>query len=250
MAFFSGLLGGGEWCKRQAMLLVIDNLLAPAEVERLRADLAASSWQDGAETAGTRSVAVKQNRQLSATSPAARELGNRILAALGRNPLFVSGTLAEKVFPPVFNCYRDGGHYGSHVDSALMRVPGADITVRSDISATLFLSEPDSYDGGELVIETDYGAQEVKLAAGGLILYPSNSLHQVAPVTRGERLAAVTWVQSAVADGAARAMLFDLDQSIQALSTRLERGGTANDDPDIDRLIHVYHNLLRRWAKP
>lgn len=232
------------------MLLVIDNLLAREDVERLRADLAGTAWKDGAETAGSRSVAVKQNLQLGVTDPVGRELGNRILAALGRNPLFVSATLAEKVFPPVFNRYRDGGHYGLHVDSALMRVPGGDITLRSDISATLFLSEPDSYAGGELVVETDYGAQEVKLAAGDMILYPSNSLHKVAPVTRGERLAAVTWIQSAVADGAARAMLFDLDQSIQALTVRLESGGGARDDPDVERLIHVYHNLLRRWAKP
>jgi len=225
------------------MLLVIENLLAADAVDALVADLGAAAWKDGAATAGTRSVAVKQNEQLSLSDSQARELGNRILAALGRNPLFVSATLAEKIFPPVFNRYQGGGHYGLHVDSALMRVPGADITLRSDISATLFLSDPASYDGGELVIEGEYGAQEVKLGPGELVLYPSNSLHRVAPVTRGSRLAAVTWIQSAVADGAARAMLFDLDQAIQALSP-----GRAKDDPDIERLIHVYHNLLRRWA--
>ena len=225
------------------MLLVIEQVLGPEELGRMQGVLADAPWRDGAQTAGTRSVTVKNNQQLALDSSVARELGNWILSALGRNPLFVSATLAEKIFPPVFNRYRDGGHYGLHVDSALMRVPGVDITIRSDVSATLFLSDPESYEGGELVIESDYGAQEVKLAAGDMILYPSNSLHRVAPVTRGQRLAAVTWVQSAVADAAARAMLFDLDQSIQALSPQ-----HGKQDADIDRLIHVYHNLLRRWA--
>jgi len=226
------------------MLLVIEHLLDAEEVALLRGELDGAAWKDGAQTAGTRSVSVKQNVQLAASDPQARELGNRILSALGHNPLFVSASLAEKIFPPVFNCYQSGGHYGSHVDSALMRVPGADITLRSDLSATIFLSDPDSYEGGELVIESEYGAQEVKLQAGDMVLYPSNSLHQVAPVTSGQRLAAVTWIQSAVADDAARAMLFDLDQGIQALST-----GRSLKDPDIERLVHVYHNLLRRWAR-
>jgi len=225
------------------MLLVIERLLAADEVVLLRRELAGAAWKDGAQTAGTRSVTVKQNMQLSVSDPHARELGNRILSALGHNSLFVSASLAEKIFPPVFNCYQGGGHYGSHVDSALMRVPGADITLRSDLSATIFLSDPESYEGGELVIESEYGAQEVKLQAGDMVLYPSNSLHQVAPVTEGQRLAAVTWIQSAVADGAARAMLFDLDQAIQSLSV-----GRSMTDPDIERLVHVYHNLLRRWA--
>lgn len=225
------------------MLLVIDRLIGPEDVAHLRRALADAPWKDGADTAGTRSVAVKQNLQLGVSDPLARELGNRILAALGRNPQFVSASLAEKIFPPVFNLYREGGHYGLHVDSALMRVPQADMTIRSDLSATLFLADPDSYEGGELVIESEYGAQEVKLEAGDMILYPSNSLHQVRPVTRGQRLAAITWIQSAVADSSARAMLFDLDQSIQALSA--ERG---KQDAEVERLIRVYHNLLRRWA--
>jgi PKHD-type hydroxylase len=227
------------------MLLVIENVLPPEAVDRLMGELAAAAWKDGAATAGTRSVAVKQNEQLSLSDPHARELGNRILAALGRNPLFVSATLAEKIYPPVFNRYQGGGHYGLHVDSALMRVPGADITLRSDVSATLFLSDPASYEGGELVIEGEYGAQEVKLAPGSMVLYPSNSIHRVAPVTSGARVAAVTWIQSVVADTSARTMLFDLDQAIQALTV-----GRAKDDPEIERLVHVYHNLLRRWAKP
>lgn len=225
------------------MLTIIEGLLPQDEVTSLLEQLAAGGWADGAQTAGTRSIAVKQNLQLPVTDALARELGNRILARLGRNPQFISASLAEKIFPPVFNLYQDGGHYGCHVDSALMRVPGADITIRSDVSATVFLSSPESYDGGELVIETEYGAQEVKLAAGDMVLYPSNSLHQVMPVTRGQRICAITWIQSAVADSSARAMLYDMDQSIQALSA-----GKSKTDPDVERLIHVYHNLLRRWA--
>ena len=145
----------------------------------------------------------------------------------------------------MFNLYQDGGHYGTHSDAALMRLPEANLTLRSDLSATLFLSDPEEYDGGELLIEQAFGAQAVKLAAGDMVLYPASSLHQVTPVTRGQRICAISWIQSAVADGAARELLFDLDQSVQALSV-----GRAKDDPDIDRLIHVYHNLVRRWAKP
>lgn len=225
------------------MLTVIENVLNPGEVAEFRELLAAADWIDGAGTAGTRSVAVKQNCQLGRTDPLAVALGNRILARLGRDPLFVSASLAEKIWPPVFNRYRDGGHYGTHTDAALMRLPEQNLTLRSDLSATLFLSGPDEYDGGELVIEQQFGAQAVKLAAGDMVLYPSSSLHQVTPVTRGERVCAILWLQSAIADTAARALLFDLDQSIQSLSA-----GRAADDPDIDRLIHVYHNLTRRWA--
>ena len=226
------------------MLLVIEGVLAREEVSRIREQLAKADWQDGAATAGTRSVSVKQNLQLPLSDSVARDLGNAILRKLGNHPTFISASLAEKIFPPVFNCYQNGGHYGTHVDSALMRVPEADMTIRSDVSATLFLTDPDEYEGGELVIESDYGAQEAKLLAGDIVLYPSNSLHQVMPVTGGRRIAAITWIQSAIADTAARAMLFDLDQSIQALSV-----GRSKEDPDVDRLIHVYHNLLRRWAQ-
>lgn len=227
------------------MLIVIENLLDAGEVAQFRERLGAARWVDGAQSAGTRSVAVKQNLQVERACPVGEELGRVILGKLGRHGLFQSASLAETIWPPVFNLYRDGGHYGTHVDSALMRLPEAGLTLRSDLSATVFLTDPADYDGGELEIETDYGAQAVKLAAGDMVLYPSSSLHQVTPVTRGERVCAITWMQSAVADGPARAMLFDLDQSIQALSA-----GRAADDPDIDRLIHVYHNLLRRWARP
>ena len=225
------------------MLIVIENVLERDEVARFRERLAGADWIDGADTAGSRSVAVKQNLQLGRSDPDAQELGNQILRKLGHHPTFVAASLAEKIWPPVFNCYQDGGHYGTHSDAALMRLPDAGLTIRSDVSATLYLSDPDEYDGGELLIEGQFGAQAVKLAAGDMVLYPSSSLHQVTPVTRGQRICAITWMQSAVADTGARELLFDLDQSIQALSP-----GRAKDDPDIDRLIHVYHNLLRRWA--
>lgn len=225
------------------MLIVIEQVLDRDEVAAFRELLDGAAWVDGAQTAGSRSVAVKQNLQLDRADPLAGELGNTILRKLGHNPLFVSASLAETIFPPMFNLYQNGGHYGTHVDSALMRMPDANRTIRSDLSATLFLSEPADYDGGELVIEDAYGGQSVKLAAGDMVLYPSSSLHQVTPVTRGQRIAAILWLQSAVADAQARSMLFDLDQSIQSLSA-----GRGKDDPDVDRLIHVYHNLLRRWA--
>lgn len=227
------------------MLTVIESVLDASEVRAFRERLASARWIDGAQTAGTRSVAVKQNVQLDRADPLAVELGQQILRRLGHNALFVSAALAETIWPPVFNCYAHGGHYGTHVDSALMRHPEMGRTIRSDLSATLFLSDPEDYDGGELVIEGQFGGQAVKLAAGDMVLYPSSSLHRVMPVTRGERVCAIMWMQSAVADTLARAMLFDLDQSIQALSA-----GRAKDDADIDRLIHVYHNLLRRWANP
>lgn len=225
------------------MLTVIEKVLEADEVAAFRERLDGAGWIDGAQTAGSRSVAVKQNLQLDRGDPLSVELGNTILRKLGHNPLFVSASLAETIFPPVFNLYQNGGHYGTHVDSALMRMPEVNRTIRSDLSATIFLSDPADYDGGELVIEDVYGGQAVKLAAGDMVLYPSSSLHQVTPVTRGRRIAAILWLQSAVADAQARSMLFDLDRSIQSLSA-----GRAKDDPDIDRLIHVYHNLLRRWA--
>lgn len=226
------------------MLIIIENVLSHEEVVDFRARLAGADWQDGGRTAGSRSIAVKQNLQLEELDPLAIELGRHVLQRLGRNPLFISCALPEKIYPPRFNLYQDGGHYGVHVDSAIMRVEDAGITIRSDLSATLFLSEADDYDGGELMIEGQFGAQAVKLAAGDMVLYSSSSLHQVMPVTAGQRIASFFWIQSAVPDEAARTLLFDLDQSIQALSACKPK-----DDPDIDRLSQVYHNLLRRWAQ-
>lgn len=227
------------------MLTVIEALLSHDEAAGFRARLADAQWADGAATAGSRSIAVKQNLQVPRTDPVAQALGKEILARLGRHPEFASASLAQAIWPPVFNLYQDGGHYGTHSDAALMHLPDGGATLRSDLSATLFLSEPDSYDGGELLIEEAFGAQAVKLNAGDMVLYPSGSLHQVRPVTRGQRICAITWIQSAVSGGEARALLYDLDQSIRALSP-----GRAKDDPDIDRLVHVYHNLVRRWARP
>lgn len=225
------------------MLLVIENVLDAGEVAEFRDRLANANWIDGAATAGSRSIAVKQNLQLGRDDADAIDLRDRILARLGRHPEFVSATLAEKIWPPVFNRYQDGGHYGIHSDAALMRLPEAGLTIRSDVSATLFLSEPDSYDGGELMVESAFGAQAVKLTAGDMVIYPSSSLHQVTPVTRGARVCAIMWMQSAVPDTATRELLYDLDLSIRALTA-----GRTADDPDVDRLIHVYQNLLRRWA--
>ncbi len=225
------------------MLTIIENILDEKQIRDFRKKLAAAEWADGAASAGTRSVKVKQNLQLDRQNGLSVELGNIILRKLGNDPLFISASLAEKIWPPIFNLYQNGGHYGTHSDAALMRLPEANMTIRSDLSATIFLSEPDEYDGGELVIEQQYGAQPVKLAAGDMVLYPSSSLHQVTPVTRGKRICAITWMQSAVADPSARELLFDLDQSIQSLTP-----DRPHDDPDIDRLIHVYHNMLRRWA--
>ncbi len=200
------------------MLTIIENILDEEQIRDFRKKLEAAEWSDGAASAGTRSVKVKQNLQLDRQNALSVELGNVILRKLGNDPLFISASLAEKIWPPIFNLYQNGGHYGTHSDAALMRLPEANMTIRSDLSATIFLSEPDEYDGGELVIEQQYGAQPVKLAAGDMVLYPSSSLHQVTPVTRGKRICAITWMQSAVADPSARELLFDLDQSIQSLT--------------------------------
>lgn len=225
------------------MLTVIEGVLSAEEVALFRSRLETAQWQDGAKTAGTRSAAVKRNLQVAEADPVGVELGNTIVRKVSSHPLFVSATLPEKIYPPRFNLYRQYEHYGVHVDAAIVRVRDAGVTIRADVSATLFLSEPDDYVGGELVIEGPFGAQQVKLAAGDLVLYPSTSLHHVTAVTDGERLAAIFWLQSAVPDERARALLFDLDEAIQALSS-----GRPADDPHIGRLTSVYHNLLRRWA--
>lgn len=227
------------------MLTIIENVLDADEVSAFRTRLAHADWIDGAQTAGSRSVAVKQNLQLDRADPLAIELGNRILRKLGQHPLFVSASLAETIWPPVFNCYSNGGHYGTHVDSALMRLPETGRTLRSDLSATLFLCDPDEYEGGELQIEGPFGVQSVRLPAGDMILYPSSSLHRVTPVTRGARIASFFWIESLVRDDAARALLFDLDRAIQGLTPALRP-----DDPHLLSLTGVYHNLLRRWASP
>lgn len=226
------------------MLIAIPGVLSKDEVRKAHAQLTQADWEDGLKTAGTLARSVKRNRQLVDGSPLAVALGNQILRKLAANPLFISAALPARIYPPKFNCYRDGGTYGAHVDSAVMQVPGSTIAVRSDLSATLFFAEPDEYEGGELEIEGLFGVQSVKLEAGDMVLYPSSSLHRVTPVTRGQRLASFFWIQSMVADEGERTLLFDLDQSIQAMTPQV-----SPDDKGLLKLTGVYHNLLRRWAK-
>ena len=224
------------------MLLTIPDLLTLERVAHARELLAQSGWVDGRVTAGPQSSRAKDNEQLPEDHPAARELGAMILDALGHNPLFISAALPAKVFPPLFNRYRGGHAFGTHIDNAIRQIPGTPHRVRTDLSATLFLSSPDEYDGGELQIEDTYGVHSVKLPAGDLVLYPSTSLHHVRPVTRGARLASFFWIQSMVRDDGARTLLFDLDTAIQRVN--LDTPAHAAAVP----LTGVYHNLLRRWA--
>jgi PKHD-type hydroxylase len=226
------------------MLVQIPKLLTAEQVRAMRAKLDASDalWVDGRATAGYQGARVKQNRQIAEGSALARELGDIVVAALERNPLFISAVLPQRVYPPLFNRYEEGMQFGNHVDGALRLLPGG-ARIRTDVSATLFLAGPEEYDGGELVIEDTYGTHSVKLAAGDAIVYPASSLHRVAPVTRGARVAGFFWAQSMVRDDARRALLFDLDRSIQRLNARVA------DDPAMIDLAGVYHNLLRQWAE-
>ncbi|MCT2398441.1 Fe2+-dependent dioxygenase [Novosphingobium sp. HK4-1] len=203
----------------------------------------AGDWVDGNETSGHQSMLAKNNRQLRHGSEAEREAGNLIAAALGRAPHFVAAALPLKVFPPLFNRYSGGEEFGSHVDNAVRQLKGTEFRIRSDLSCTLFLADPDSYEGGELVIEDLYGEQRVKLAAGDMVLYPASSLHHVTPVTRGERVASFFWLQSMVRDHVQREQLYRLDCSVQTLTA--ERGG---EDAVVRDLTNLYHNLLRLWA--
>lgn len=225
------------------MLLQIPDVLTSEEVVRCREVLERAEWIDGRVTAGHQSARAKDNMQLPANSPAARQVGDLILAALERCPLFMAAALPAKLFPPLFNRYQGGQSFGTHVDNAIRQVTGTPHRVRTDLSATLFLANPEEYDGGELVIEDTYGVHKVKLPAGHLILYPSTSLHQVVPVTRGARLASFFWIQSMVRDDGQRTLLFDLDMAVQRLSQDLP------DHSALVQLTGVYHNLLRRWAE-
>jgi PKHD-type hydroxylase len=225
------------------MLLCIPQVLTKAEVARCRERLAGAEWVDGAATAGEQSALVKKNGQVREGSAVAVELGDLVLDALGRSPLFVSAALPLKTFPPLFNRYGVGERFGSHIDNAIRPVRGTSVRVRTDISCTLFLTNPADYDGGELVIEGAFGAQEVKLNAGDMVLYPGSSLHHVTPVTSGERVSAFFWVQSMVRSDADRAVLFDLDQAIRAHGAEHGVG-----HPLTVQLSGVYHNLIRRLA--
>ena len=227
------------------MLISIDQVLSKTEVRDFRAQLDAAAWDDGAATAGTLAKSVKRNQQITDGSEFCQRLGQHILRRLSSTPLFISAALPRTIYPPKFNRYADGGTYGAHVDSALMFLPGSHQQMRTDLSATLFLAEPEEYDGGELEVEGPFGVQAVKLAAGDMVLYPSSSLHRVTPVTRGARVASFFWIESLVQDEGERTLLFDLDQSIQQLTPLV-----APDDPRLVQLTSVYHNLLRRWARP
>jgi|TARA_R110000824_G_scaffold118960_18_gene272524 PKHD-type hydroxylase len=225
------------------MLITIPDLLSKDEVSAMRADMDKADWIDGKVTAGEQSGAVKHNQQLKEGTALANALGDKVLDALARNETFVSASLPLKIFPPLFNRYQGGGHFGTHVDNAIRIVPGTPVRVRTDLSMTLFLSEPDEYDGGVLTVEDNYGTQEVKLAAGDIVLYPSSSLHHVTPVTRGARVSSFFWLQSMVRDDGERTLLFDLDMSIRTLAAT-----HGSNDPEVVRLSGIYHNLLRRWA--
>jgi PKHD-type hydroxylase len=225
------------------MLIAIPGVLDTQTLADCRTILDSAEWVDGNITSGYQSALAKQNRQLPEEGDPARKLGNIILDALGRSPLFIASALPLKIYPPLFNRYAGGERFDTHVDNAIRIRRGSDFRIRSDLSATLFFAEPDSYDGGDLVIEGNFGLQSIKLSAGDMIVYPSSSLHYVTPVTRGERTCSFFWIQSMVRDDGARRTLFELDQSIQSIA--IDRGQA---DPDIIRLTGVYHNLLRRWA--
>jgi PKHD-type hydroxylase len=225
------------------MLLSIPDVLTPEQVAQARQLLDKAEWVDGRVTAGYQSARAKDNVQIAEGHPVARQLGEMILAALGRNPLFTAAALPRHVFPPLFNRYSGGQSFGTHVDNAIRQVPGTPHRIRTDLSATLFFTGPDEYDGGELCVEDAYGLKSVKLAAGHMVLYPATSLHHVRPVTRGARVCSFFWIQSMVRDDGQRSLLFDLDLAIQRLSA---------DHPDHSsavQLTGVYHNLLRQWAE-
>jgi PKHD-type hydroxylase len=226
------------------MLLQIPHVLSADQVQHIRSRIDAATWIDGNVTSGHQSALAKRNEQLPEDSVAARELGDAVVAALGRNQLFFSAALPKRIFPPLFNRYQGGMEFGNHVDGAIRVHAPSGLHIRTDISATLFLAAPEDYDGGELLVEDTYGVHRVKLPAGDLVLYPSTSLHRVTPVTRGARLASFFWVQSLVRDDAQRSLLFDLDMAIVRLT---------QDNPGHAALVSLtacYHNLLRMWSEP
>ncbi len=225
------------------MLLHIPQVLTTEQVQGSRRALDGAAWVDGRVTAGHQSVRVKRNSQLPESHPLSEELGDMVLTALQRDPLFQSAALPLRVFPPLFNRYESGQAFGSHVDNSIRQIAATGHRIRTDLSATLFLSEPEEYDGGELLVEDSYGVHSVKLPAGHLVLYPSTSLHTVTPITRGARVASFFWIQSMIRDDGARTLLFDLDTAIQRLNQ------DAPDHPSALQLTGVYHNLLRRWAE-
>jgi PKHD-type hydroxylase len=226
------------------VLICIPEVLTKEQVAHCRKVMDRAEWVDGRVTAGPQSGSVKHNNQLPEGSAASKQLGDLVIEALSRSPLFISAAVPLRIFPPLFNRYGTGQYFGTHVDGAIRAIPGTPVRIRTDLSVTLFLAEPDEYDGGELTVEDKYGTHEVKLPAGDLVVYPSTSLHHVKPITRGTRVASFFWLQSMVREDSARALLFDLDQTIQELST--ERG---IEDAACVRLTGIYHNLIRYWAE-
>jgi PKHD-type hydroxylase len=225
------------------MLTTISAILTPEELVHFRARLSQADWIDGKVTAGYQAQQVKRNAQLPENSPIACELGDLVLAALARTPLFMSAALPLRVFPPMFNSYAGGQTFGAHVDTAIRQLSSTGQRIRTDLSCTLFLTDPASYDGGELDIHDTYGLHSIKLPAGSLVLYPATSLHAVRPVTRGARVSSFFWIQSMIRDDAHRSLLYDLDTAIQSLA------GDSTVHPSLLPLTGVYHNLLRQWAE-
>jgi PKHD-type hydroxylase len=225
------------------MIIRVPSVLSSDELVAIRARLESGAWDDGRLTAGHQSARVKDNLQLPQHDPAARDASDSVLRALERSPLFVSAALPHHVYPPLFNRYVPGMSFGNHVDNAVRQIPGTPHRLRTDVSATLFLSPPEEYDGGELIVEDTFGTHSVKLAAGDMVVYPASSLHRVEPIARGTRTAAFFWIQSMVRDDSARTLLFDLDTTIRELT---EKGA---DRDCVVRLTNTYHNLLRRWAE-
>ncbi|MEI7803927.1 MAG: Fe2+-dependent dioxygenase [Hyphomicrobiales bacterium] len=225
------------------MMVHVPGVLTPEQVARCREVMQKAEWVDGRVTAGHQSAKTKNNLQLPENAPEARELGNMVIEALGRSSLFMSAVLPKQVFPPLFNRYDAGMTFGAHVDNAVRGHAASGARIRTDVSSTLFISAPEDYDGGELVVEDTYGRHSAKLPAGDMIVYPATSLHHVTPITRGSRIASFFWTQSMIRDEAQRALLFDLDMSIMRLG---------NDHPQhksVVSLTAVYHNLLRQWAE-
>lgn len=225
------------------MLMTIPNVLSPEEVAQARAALDAAEWVDGKVTAGYQAQTVKANLQLPEGHPVAVRLGEVVLSALARSPLFMSAALPLRVSPPMFNRYTAGSHFGTHVDTAIRAMVSTGQRIRTDVSATLFLTPPDQYDGGDLLVEDTYGVHSVKLPAGSMVLYPATSLHRVTPVTRGARVSSFFWIQSMIRSDGDRSLLYDLDTAIQLLARE------APGSPIGVQLTGVYYNLLRRWAE-
>lgn len=224
------------------MLVQIPNLLTKEEVASVRGRIDAAEWVDGNETSGHQSGKAKDNLQLPEFGEVATAESQRMLGVLEKNPLFIAAALPARIYAPLFNSYAGGQTFGNHVDNAIRRRKGTDFRIRTDLSMTIFLSEPEDYDGGALTVEDTFGVHEVKLPAGDAILYPSSSLHRVTPVTRGRRVSSILWIQSLVRDDAQRTLLFDMDLAIRSLSQSVP------DDPAITSLTGAYHNLLRMWA--